>query len=533
MSRTRSLLLAGLFLGFIFALPLMSLYNEDAQVSEFEKRKLAQFPTFSLTLSSMLKFPRQFEEYFNDQLGGRDRFVSLHNTFNFKVLQKSPLPAAIVGEKEWLFSAVDGELLDYMGLLQKDFSTLEGFRHVLEDRQEWLARLGIRYLFLPVPNKTMVYDEYLPLRIRQEKGQTVYDQFTGHMRQFSNFTDFLDLKAILLKAKKERQIYFRTDTHWNLDGALVADSFIVEHLRQWFPQLQKIDLSELERNDVFYRGDLAILMHIHGAIGEQSSVLKMKKPCRKKENQKVLGFVNKNKKLAGDERFLPETNGCTGKPLKALVIHDSFGLFLRPFLSEQFGQVIYMNYSSFSGMKEWIIQERPDVVIDQRVARNLHLALAHDVEIEHEMVQEMFARTETSCLFLAGEHAASKIVNSHDLRISQGERGVLLNASSEDPYLVFSSGQCAGKGETIVHISLTASQETEMQFYYTTANQSEFTAAFSRTLPVQTGRNQLFFRIPQPGIGDKIRLDPGKTPGDFVLHELRIQLSERQPVSRP
>ncbi len=526
-----SLFIAGLFLAFLFIPPVLSLIKEDALVSEFEKRRLAQFPELHFTQQSLLKFPRQFEEYFNDHLGGRDTFISLHNTFNFRVLKKSPITSATVGESEWLFFNADGELLDFMGLLQKDFSTLEGYRHVLEDRRDWLAKFGVRYLFLPVPNKMMVYEEFLPLRVRQEKGVTVYDQVMDHMRKYSDFTDYLDLKAILLKAKEERPIYFRTDTHWNLDGSLVADRVIIEHLQRWFPHLQPLSLSDLKRSELFYRGDLAILMHIQGAIGEKVSVLEMKKPCRNTKDQKLVGFVNKNKQLAGDARFLPEINGCAGKPLKALVIHDSFGLFLRPYLSEQFGQVIYMNYSNFSGMKEWIAQERPDVVIDQRVARNLPRALAQDQELEKELVQEEFARADGACLYLDGGRAQPEIVDSHDLRFVKEGEGLLLTAMGADPYLVYSSEKCAGMGETVVHISMTAPQETEMQFYYTTEGLLGFSAPFSRTLQIQKGENQLFFRVPRPGIAGRIRLDPGKVVGRYILHELTVK--SRRKASAP
>jgi len=524
-----SILITGLFIGFIFTPPLITLLRQDALVSEFEKRQLAKLPAVKFDLQSLVKFPRQFEIYFNDHIGGRDQLISLHNTFNFRVLKKSPISSATVGEKDWLFFNADGELLDFMGLMQKDFVTLEGYRHVLEDRRDWLAKFGVRYLFLPVPNKMMMYEEYLPLRVRQERGVTIYDQFMDHMQKYSDFTDFLDLKAILMKAKEERQIYFRTDSHWNLDGSLVADRAIIEHLQQWFPQLQTLELSDLKRSEIYYRGDLAILMHVQGAIGEKVSVLEMKEPCRNKKDQKLVGFVNKNKQLANDTRFLPEVNGCEGKGLKALVIHDSFGNFLRPYLSEQFGEVIYMNYSTFSGMKEWIVQERPDVVIDQRVARNLPLALAQDQEMEKDLLQEEFKRTEGSCLHLDADSAQSAILDSHDLSVIKNSDGLLLNASGADPYLVYSCGKCVRNGESIVHISLTSPQDTEMQFYYTTEERQEFSSAFSKILHIQKGDNELFFRLPRPGIVGKIRLDPGKVPGQYILHELIIKKTKVEP----
>ena len=60
-----SILIAGLFIGFIFTPPLITLVREDALVSEFEKRQLAKLPEVKFELQSLVKFPRQFEIYFN------------------------------------------------------------------------------------------------------------------------------------------------------------------------------------------------------------------------------------------------------------------------------------------------------------------------------------------------------------------------------------------------------------------------------------------------------------------------------------
>jgi hypothetical protein len=106
---------------------------------------------------------------------------------------------------------------------------------------------------------------------------------------------------------------------------------------------------------------------------------------------------------------------------------------------------------------------------------------------------------------------------------------LLINASGADPYLVYSSEKCAGEGEIVVYISLSSPDETEMQFYYTTKEQHGFSGAFSRILHVKKGENKLFFRIQYPYIAGKIRIDPGKVAGQYVLHELIINKSSVKP----
>ncbi len=74
--------------------------------------------------------------------------------------------------------------------------------------------LGIRYLYLPIPNKEAVYEEHLALILRKNKGYDSYSQIVDHLRAGGRFTDFIDTKELLVR-KNEAQLYFRTDSHWN------------------------------------------------------------------------------------------------------------------------------------------------------------------------------------------------------------------------------------------------------------------------------------------------------------------------------
>lgn len=89
-----SCLLAGLFL--ILLLP-------DAEVSRSERRRLAQFPPFSLSAMVDKDWTGDFEEYLLDQFPARDTFRSIKAYVNFYLFRQSDNNGVYLGEDGHVF----------------------------------------------------------------------------------------------------------------------------------------------------------------------------------------------------------------------------------------------------------------------------------------------------------------------------------------------------------------------------------------------------------------------------------------------
>ena len=94
---------------------------------------------------------------------------------------------------------------DYLGGRQLGPRKLKSIYYLLQDRKHWLNSIGAEYIFLPVPNKEMIYDEYLPAHIRQNKGVTIYQQILRHLREKERFQDYIDVEQVMLNKKEEMQ----------------------------------------------------------------------------------------------------------------------------------------------------------------------------------------------------------------------------------------------------------------------------------------------------------------------------------------
>lgn len=512
-----------LFLGFIYLPLILSVIQEDKEISASEKRKLAKLPSFELNLKSLTDFPDAFETYYNDHFGLREKFVLAYNFLYFKILRKSNLPSVTVGPGEWLFYNSEGVLLDYLGLMQHQPDQYETWKRTLEDRQQWFREQGIHYLFAVAPSKMMIYPEKLPERVRKKAGTPVLDELERYLAKSSSFTGYVDLRTDLLAAKEKQQVYFRTDTHWNPDGAYVAYLTIMERIKEWFPDVRIVPQSSLKKKPSIHSGDICISMNLANIISEEAEKTVISPACTTEDYVKMREFVHPVKKFAGNTNYLPIKNGCKGNPVKALVVHDSFGLFLRPYFNETFGEVIYSHYVDLKDLKGLIKDEKPDVVIDVRTARNLYGMLEEDPELERSMLAKRFARSTDILFKLDAGNGLNTLIETHDADVVPDEYGLGIQATGSDPFLVISFDERGEQGPLMVEATITSPRETMMQVFYTTEEEKSFDSSRQVSKKLTKGKNIVLLRLPHPETVGKIRLDPGIGKGKYQLHSLIVK----------
>ncbi|THB78240.1 MAG: hypothetical protein D6B25_04825 [Desulfobulbaceae bacterium] len=373
----------------ILSTPLaISLFTQDLEVSKSEKRKLVQFPELSFTVDGIKTFPGTFEKYYKDHFGLRSQIVRLHNYTLCKLFKVSPTGMVIVGSDNWYFFNANGSLGDYLGRFHFTDNRLKDFESILLNRDAWLKKMGTHYIFLPIPNKETVYEEYLPRRIRKHKGVNKYTQVIEYLRSSGQFTNFIDTEALLLHLKQEQQVYLKTDSHWNNDGAFGVYQELINQLSKKLPNLQPLKQTSEKEWIEDFSGDLAIFMNLRGLVTETAPAINVERECKPSGMRRMTELKETAAYKDVEPHRLPVTNGCKKKEYSAIVIHDSFGNFLRKYLSQNFRKIIYIHHMNFEDAKVLIAKEQPDVVIDLRVARNLEKALMPDPELEQMIANQ-------------------------------------------------------------------------------------------------------------------------------------------------
>jgi hypothetical protein len=320
-----------------------------------------------LDLASVRTFPDAFTKYFEDNFSFRTRLVKWQAAFRFRELRVSPSPAVIAGRDGWLFYADDGAVQDFVDAAPFTDEQLEQWRQTLEHTRDWLARRGIRYLFVIAPDKHVVYPELMPAAVHRLHDGSRTDQLVSYLRARST-VDVVDLRPALLRERNRERLYHRTDTHWNDLGAWIGYDEILDRLRA--PGLQPAPRSAFAERDVVTAGmDLAGMLGLKDELTETDLQLV---PHRQRAAQIVEPAVPSD--------HLMDARVVTVHPNRALprlvMFRDSFASALIPFLSEHFSRAVYLWQYNFDPAVVEI--EHPDVVIEEWVGRKLNVQWPYD-----------------------------------------------------------------------------------------------------------------------------------------------------------
>lgn len=195
-----------LFLGLLTAFGLATLLLPKQDKSELENRSLASEPKLTASEVFSRRYMNNMEKFLADHFMGRSDWIKLKTRMDL-----------ITGARE-----VNGVYITHERLVEKpsepDYSLVE---RSLEAIGNFTSKTGIPSYLMLVPTATEIYRDQLP------KGAPAFDQ-----KQFiQNAYSKLDSEAVAaidvvsgLTARREEDIYFRTDHHWTPLGAYEAYS---------------------------------------------------------------------------------------------------------------------------------------------------------------------------------------------------------------------------------------------------------------------------------------------------------------------
>jgi alginate O-acetyltransferase complex protein AlgJ len=333
----------------------MLMREEAPATAATENRVLAERPEWSWNRAAIESFPAAFEKHFDDAFGLRDALTRWHHLANFRVFGNSPTSTVVVGQDGWLF-------LDYsMKMFRRETPCHEPLlrlqTNLLQQRHDWLAARGIKYLVVIVPNKPEVYPQNVPAATSQPSPESFADRFEAYAKQHCTF-EILNLRPALVEASKSELTFGPGDCHWNDFGGFVGYREIIETLSTDFHQLKPIGLADCTRDT---REVTADLMHIMGF------------PELKEPRVFIAPTVRRAQGLdawRGIKGWTVTTHVDDARLPTAVILHDSFMTAPSPFLAEHFQTATFRwIYAQFDAAA--IEQEKPDIVIQEMVERTI------------------------------------------------------------------------------------------------------------------------------------------------------------------
>ncbi|MGL4850482.1 MAG: DHHW family protein [Clostridium sp.] len=322
---------------FVGSISIFDIIKPIRDYSNLENRKLKQEVEFSYSSFISGEFSKNYSDYINDQFIFRDGFISL-KALNEQALHKLENNGVLIGKNDYLF-------LKYFEVdnYRKEYN-INSILQFAKKRKENIT-------FMIAPNSYELYGEEIkghPPLINQEKEiQEIYSKVKE--------IDTIDLVEVF-KENKDKLLYYKTDHHWNIDGAYLAYEKFIESNGE-----KPIDNRNLAiENDEFYgtfyskakpifnKGDRIFYIPVENVEMEISGV--------KYNSLYDLEALNGRDKysvyLRGNNPYLKIKNKNLNNRKKLLVIKDSFANSMIPFLINHYEEIHVVDLRLFNGSLE-------------------------------------------------------------------------------------------------------------------------------------------------------------------------------------
>jgi hypothetical protein len=269
----------------------------------------------------------------------------------------------------------------YMGKNRFSDTELQSFKRELEYRQNYLAEKGIRFYFLIIPCKASIHTENIGYEYFRMTKDSWGEQLNTFLREKST-VNLIDVFDSLRLYKKDLNLFHKLDNHWNELGAFYTANEVFKHMRRDFSNIEPLRMSDFElKHSEKPAGNLEKMLGNPGIFSESLIELKPKQGFKAQDADKanyppVPGFVYPW------EYELVKVQTDTEKP-RLLIISDSFGEHIFPFLAENFSKTVKIFDSwQYKLNEEIVANEKPDVVllmINEPILRNM---LKHQASIK-------------------------------------------------------------------------------------------------------------------------------------------------------
>ena len=250
MSTLKSYQFLFILLPLVALLSLGILLDKKQQNSRFENRKLATAPAF------WWKNRNLWENYLSDRLPTRNLFLNIY--FNLMGNSDAIKRGMFVGKDNWIVMLKDVKRnLSSMAYYQnKPLISTDEEQQILESLQRintWCKENNIQFYFMVPPDKSRVYERFVPRYILQREKTNEVDVLLNKIPREINFVPVLDL--LRQASYREEPLYYREDSHWNETGAWLVYKQLMAAMQKDFPDIQPLDettdLEKIKRQEIF------------------------------------------------------------------------------------------------------------------------------------------------------------------------------------------------------------------------------------------------------------------------------------------
>ena len=333
------------FLLIIFITFIANIIDKDKEISISERRKLAQFPT--ITVSEILKgnVMDKWEKYVEDQFIAREIFRGIKSLWSTKIFAQK--------DNNKLFEK-DNAIYKMEYPLNEN-NVQKSAQKINEVYQKYLKNMNVYYSIIPEKNYYLENDDHLKLD---------YDKLQEIMQQ-----NLQELKYIDIRNGLELQDYYRTDLHWKQENLGEVVKIIQGNMK-----LDEMNATyEIQNKGEFYGtyyGQLSTNVTPDNIYILTNEIINNCILYNYETNKKSSIYTTTNSAdkydifLSGAVSLISIENPNSKTEKELLLFRDSFGSSLAPLLVENYKKItlIDLRYISSSILENYIDFNEQDVL---------------------------------------------------------------------------------------------------------------------------------------------------------------------------
>ncbi len=307
-------------------------------------------------------FGNEFEEYFQKSFAYRDKVVNIFASLRENLLSEGN-EQVIVGDDGFLF--FNDTTGDYIGTSVLSDEQILSIATSLENIYNYVKQKGAAFVFAVAPNKNSIYSEKMPERYIFSNERNV-DKLYQVLE--ARGVPYIDLRPHLLNTKDDGLLYFKRDTHWNSDGALIAVNAILDLPQVYEKITKRVDFKLFREDNTDFAGDLDDLLYPDGNGFDVDTYYNLTDQ-----------YIFTSAYQTPMDMQISSRSGGEGT---LLMFRDSFANSMLPFLCSSFREARFERANPYR--VDLLDEYLADVVIIEIAERNINTLIGCDERINKE-----------------------------------------------------------------------------------------------------------------------------------------------------
>lgn len=336
---------------FVLLFAVAFLITEKQEFSEGENRYLEKFPEFTFSSLKEGKYTEKLQSYLSDHFPMRNLFMGL----------KAETEIAL-GKRE-----IGGVYIAKDGYLIEDYAAPKNTDKIVGQFEKFAESLeGAEVSLMLVPTAITIYGEKLPALAPVRSQLQTRDEIYGRL-DFST----IDCYDALMEAKKDNELYYRTDHHWTGYGAYAAYTAYCEAKEIVPLPLDRFEITEVStdfKGTVYSKlNDAKIKADTITIFENPENRLTVYYEDKKETADSLYNFEYLEKKdkysmfLNNIHPFIEITNETADSDKELALIKDSYANCMVPFLVNHYRKVYVFDTRYYRGGPSKFINENRQI----------------------------------------------------------------------------------------------------------------------------------------------------------------------------